>query len=138
MIDPPVWAKDPLERGRVAAIDVFRKRRMEEPLEDYLAAFDGYRGIIEALFESTADLTALDQRQRAIVSDAKLFHALRYLPGPPISADDLKTVADAVLTPARLKEDASMAGRKPCRSFRRQCSVASTNSTTSKMRRSAA
>jgi hypothetical protein len=84
---------------------------MEEPLEDYLEAFDAYRGIIEELLESTVDLTELDQQQLAIISDTKLFHALRYLPGPPISADDLKSVADAVLTPAKLKQDMPMVGR---------------------------
>ena len=100
-----------LKEDRYAAIEVFRKRRVEEPLEDYLEAFDSYQGIIENLLESTVDLAELDTQSLEIIKDRKLFHALRYLPGPPISADDLKTVADAVLTPAKLVEDLPMAAR---------------------------
>lgn len=111
MIRPPAWTKEQLELGRTTAIEVFRRRRVEEPLEDYLEAFDAYQGIIEELLETTVDLTELDRQQLAIVKNRKLFHALRYLPGPPISADDLKTVADAVLTSAKLVHDVDMVGR---------------------------
>ena len=44
MIDPPQWAKEHLEADRIKAIELFRKERMEEPLEDYLEAFDQYQG----------------------------------------------------------------------------------------------
>lgn len=111
MIKAPIWTREQLERDRVAGIEDFRRRRMEEPLEDYLEAFDKYQGIVEGLLESTLDLACLDQQRLAIVRNRQLFHALRYLPGPPISADDLKTVADAVLAPARLKGDADMTQR---------------------------
>ena len=111
MIKAPVWTEAQLKEGRDAAIEVFRKRRVEEPLEDYLEAFDSYQGIIENLLESTVDLAELDKQSLEIIKDRQLFHALRYLPGPPISADDLKTVADAVLTPAKLKADLPMAKR---------------------------
>lgn len=111
MIKAPVWTKAQLEEQRVIGIEDFRKRRMEEPLEDYLEAFDKYQGIVEELLESTVDLTELKEQQLAVITDRSLFHALRYLPGPPISADDLKTVADAVLTPAKLKADVPMAQR---------------------------
>ena len=42
MIDPPQWAKEQLEAVRIKAIELFGKERMEEPLEDYLEAFDQY------------------------------------------------------------------------------------------------
>lgn len=82
---------------------------MEEPLEEYLEAFDSYQGVIEDLLESTVDLKELDSQLIEVVTDKKLLEALRYLPGPPISADDLKTLADAVLTPSRLRADPTMA-----------------------------
>jgi hypothetical protein len=108
MIRPPTWTDEQLEEARTAAIEVFRKRRMEEPLEEYLEAFDAYQGVIETLLESTVDLSELDSQLIDVVTDNKLLEALRYLPGPPISADDLKTLADAVLTPSRLRADPKM------------------------------
>lgn len=109
MIKAPTWTVDQLIEGRTAAIEVFRKRRMEEPLEEYLEAFDAYQGVIETLLESTVDLTELDSQLIDVVTDKKFLEALRYLPGPPISADDLKTLADAVLTPSRLRANPAMA-----------------------------
>jgi XamI restriction endonuclease len=109
MIDAPVWTSDELKQESLRAIEVFRKRRIEEPLEDYLEAFDEYQGVIEELLESTVDLSNLDTQFIEVVTDPNLLEALRYLAGPPISEDDLKTVAEAVLTPARLKSDEAMA-----------------------------
>lgn len=108
MIDAPTWSDAQLERGRTAAIEIFRKRRMEEPLEEYLEAFEGYQGVIEDLLESTVDLSQLDNQLTEIVTDPKFLEALRYLPGPPISADDLQTLADAVLTPSTLRANPAM------------------------------
>jgi hypothetical protein len=109
MIDAPVWTSDELTQESLKAIEVFRKRRIEEPLEDYLEAFDEYQGVIEDLLESTVDLSNLDTQFIEVVTDPSLLEALRYLAGPPISEDDLKTVAEAVLTPGRLKNDETMA-----------------------------
>lgn len=108
MIKAPTWTDEELEAGRKAAIEVFRKRRMEEPLEEYLEAFDQYQGVIEDLLESTVDLKDLDSQLIDVVTDEALLRALRYLPGPPISADDLKTLAEAVLTPSRLRAKPEM------------------------------
>jgi hypothetical protein len=111
MIDAPVWTADELMAESARSIEVFRKRRMEEPLEDYLEAFDQYQGIVEDLLESTVDLTDLKAPLIDVVTDPKLLHALRYLAGPPISEDDLETVAEAALKPASLKADSAMAQR---------------------------
>lgn len=105
MISAPVWTDDQLKTARLAAIEVFRKERMEEPLEQYLEAFDKYQGIIETLLESTVDLTALDSQLIDVVTDKNLLETLRYLPGPPISHDDLKVLADATLSPKRLRDN---------------------------------
>jgi hypothetical protein len=107
-VDAPVWTADELRHESLRAIDVFRKRRIEEPLEEYLEAFDEYQGHVEELLESTVDLSNMQAQLLEVVTDPNLLHALRYLAGPPISEDDLKTVAEAVLTPARLKSDAMM------------------------------
>ena len=60
MIDPPIWTREQLDADRLTAISIFRKVRMEGPLEDYLEAFDKYQGYIEELLETTVDLAQLD------------------------------------------------------------------------------
>ena len=108
---PPPWTNEELEAERVKAIDKFRTRRMEEPLEEYLLAFDDYQGTVEELLESTVDLSADANTLVGVVTEPQLLEAFRYLSGPPISEDDLKVLAEAVLTPNRLKKNAAMAKR---------------------------
>jgi hypothetical protein len=68
---------------------------MEEPLEDYLQAFDEYKGHIEGLLETTADLAQLESQALKVLTDLRLRAAFRYLAAPPISEDDLKVLAEA-------------------------------------------
>ena len=95
MIDPPFWTKDQLNEERIKAIGIFRKERMEEPLEDYLQAFDTYQDHIETLLETTVDLSQLEDQALEVLSDYHLQAAFRYLAAPPISDDDLKVLAEA-------------------------------------------
>jgi hypothetical protein len=95
LIEPPVWTDDLLEAARIKAIAAFSKERLEEPLEDYLEAFDEYQGHVEEVLEATVDLTELDTTALDVLCDARLLEAFRYLAGPPISEDDLKVLADA-------------------------------------------
>jgi hypothetical protein len=75
-------------------------------LEDYLEAFDECLGNVEDLFEATIDLSELDETAIQFLTDQKLFGVFRYLPGPPISDDDLKTVAEVQsLNAAQLRND---------------------------------
>ena len=94
MIDPPLWSDEELDEARVEAILAFSKDRLEEPLEDYLEAFDEYQGFVEEILEMTVDLTDIDDNALEILSNPKLQDVFRYLAAPPISADDLKTLAD--------------------------------------------
>ncbi len=68
---------------------------MEEPLEDYLEAFDEYQGHIEEMLETTVDLSQLESTALDVLTDPNLLNVFRYLAGPPISQDDLKVLADA-------------------------------------------
>jgi hypothetical protein len=111
-VTPPRWNDEEFETARQEAIRVFRDRRMQEPLEQYLEAFEARRDAVENLIESTVDLTTLLDQAADLLSDGDLLTAVRYLAGPPISADDLKTLADdASLAPGRLKGDPEMARR---------------------------
>lgn len=93
------------------AIELFRQQRMAEPLEDYLAAFDEVRVTVEDLLEETVDLSRLREDAVDTLTDAARQEAVRYLSGPPISADDLKVVAEAVLSSRALAADTAMAVR---------------------------
>ncbi len=67
---------------------------MQEPLEDYLEAFDEYQGHVEELLETTVDLAQFSDHAFEIVTNPRLLEAFRYLAAPPISSDDLKILAD--------------------------------------------
>jgi len=107
VIDPPHWTKEQLDTDRIKAISIFRKERMEEPLEDYLEAFDEYQGYIEELLETTVDLSQLEGTALDVLADPHLLEVFRYLAAPPISQDDLKVLAEAPsLSSGRLRSSA--------------------------------
>jgi hypothetical protein len=111
-VDPPRWTESELEVARQAAIEAFRLERLQEPLEAYLEAFDEYRGAVEDLLEATVDLTQISDAAVQVLTDPALLEAVRYLAGPPISADDLKVVANVEsLAAARLRADPEMTQR---------------------------
>lgn len=112
LVVPPLWTREELEASRVQAIEIFRRQRMEEPLEEYLEAFDECQGKVEELLETTVDLVALEQHALAILSDRKLLEAFRYLAGPFISLDDLKTLSEAgSLSRKALEADEALVSR---------------------------
>src|ERR1017187_7410581 len=88
MTAPPVWTSEELERERLRAIEVFRRERMEEPLEDYLESFDRYQGFVEELLETTIDLSEWDMAALEVLTEPNLLEAFRYIAAPPISEDD--------------------------------------------------
>ena len=111
MILPPRWTREQLQAGLQRAKEIFRQERMEEPLEAYLGAFERYQGFVENLLETSIDLTELEKTAVDILTDPQLLEAFRYLAGPPLSQDDLKTLSEAVLSPGRLRSDPAMVRR---------------------------
>jgi XamI restriction endonuclease len=111
MLPPPFWEVQDLTKERFSAQDIFRRERMQEPLEHYLEEFERYQGVVEELLETTVDLSSLDETAIAVLTDAGLLEAFRYLSGPPISQDDLKVLADTTLSPSRLRTNTEMVKR---------------------------
>lgn len=72
MIEPPVWSSERLEADRLKAIAAFLKERLEEPLEDYLEAFDEYQGYVEEVLETTVDLSDLEGPALDLLSEPHL------------------------------------------------------------------
>lgn len=107
MIDPLRWTKDELERDRLIAIERFREERMREPLERYLELFDKRRGDVEDLLETLLDIDLSkvgDDAVVAVLTNPALLEVFRYLPGPPISRDDLEVLAQTSLTRTNLAD----------------------------------
>jgi hypothetical protein len=112
MIPPPRWTSDHLEQRRKEAVANFRRVRLEEPLEAYLEFFDRYQGMFEELLELTVDLSQIGAHGLHILTQDKLIEAVRYLAGPPISTDDLKTLSEAeTLNESALRKNPDLVNR---------------------------
>ena len=111
LVDPPRWSELELERERRKAVEIFRNERLTEPLERYLQAFDDYTASIEQLLHDTSDLRSLHDVAQEVLCNAELLEAVRYLAGPPVSADDLMELAETQLTVSRLRDDPVAAKR---------------------------
>jgi hypothetical protein len=106
------WTEEELETDLRTAMDRFRRARLEEPLEEYLNHFEDAQDTVDELIETTVDLTALEEQALLILSDPKLLDGFRYLAGPPISKDDLKTLVDTnSLSPKTLQNNPDLVER---------------------------
>jgi hypothetical protein len=108
---PPRWSSGQLDRGVATAVESFRRRRVQEPLAQYLAHFDECLETVEELLELTVDLEQLEPRALEVLGEPRLLEALRYLAGPAVSGDDLRVLAQASLAPTRLRGDPEAARR---------------------------
>jgi len=109
---PPVWSEKQLEKDIDKAIALFRKERIEEPLELYLEFFERFQSAFEDLLEQTVDLSKLEENALEILSNKDSLDAFRYLAGPPISFDDLKVLSDTnSLSPKKLESDPDLVKR---------------------------
>lgn len=109
MIPPPAWTSEQLEAARLRSAEYFREGRHTEPLESYLDIFDQYQGVVEEVLEETVDLTRVEQAAEALFTDKRKQEVLRYVSGPPVSEDDLKTLVQSnSLAPARIRSDPAL------------------------------
>lgn len=106
------WTAAEILRDAGLARDEFRARRFGEPRSRYLQSFAEYERAnrwllprLQSLLAERPDATVLAE----VLRDDALATALRYIGGPPISLDDLKTLADSRLTPSAIAADAEQA-----------------------------
>jgi len=88
---PPVWTLNSLQREAERAVDIFRKSRDSEPVDLYLEFYEAARNDVEDVMELTVDLDDLVSEASVILSSASYRYVMRYLVGPAISEDDLRT-----------------------------------------------
>jgi hypothetical protein len=91
--DPKKWTRDELADARLLAIADFIAGRTAEGGGTYTTFMADTRAQVEALFAATNNLRSLTAA--TLLGDVTLAGPLRYLAGPPISADDLSVMADA-------------------------------------------
>lgn len=112
LVAAPSWDDERLEADRTKAIETFREERLTEPLEAYLDVFESYRDAFDDLLETTVDLTLLADNAVEVLTDERFLEAVRYLAAPPMSTDDLVTLAEAPsLAPKVIKADPELAQR---------------------------
>lgn len=107
---PPWWEPEDFQRDLDQAIEIFREQRLMEPAEKYREEFEAQAGLVDDLLQRTDNLVeTLSGEPGAaseLLADPKTRAVLRYLAGPPISEDDLKTLADVPsLAAARVSGD---------------------------------
>ena len=97
---PPRWSDERLEAMRRQATADFVVSRLQEGSDRYRPTLARCREAVGRLFEATNNLRALPGGA-ALAADASLLTPARYLGGPPVSEDDLDTLADAKVAKRR-------------------------------------
>ena len=102
------WSVSELSSDAAAAVAEFRARRLGEPLARYLAAFDltyeANKALIGRLGEILRDTGASHDVLASLWASESGRTAFRYLGAPPISTDDLETLAEARLSVASAQD----------------------------------
>jgi hypothetical protein len=138
MQSPPTWSESQIITEAAKARAIFRAELLTEPLERWQRVTSRYRAAFDRLFSqhNIANIDTLTPTQIADIFAAKvtkiqpppkgsklspedeklrkenLGAPLRYLAGPPISADDLTVLAEVTsIAPATLKKDPEGAAR---------------------------
>lgn len=112
MNSTPRWSSEELQRDAREAKAIFRRERLDEPLEQYSKFFRTFVPVFEALVGRVGDFSAVDPTTLAeIVRNKDDRTAFRYLAGPPISEDDLRTLAETTLSAAALRRNPDEAHR---------------------------
>jgi hypothetical protein len=114
MITPPRWTEQQLATDAETATIAFRNERLDEPLELYSRHFESFsavfRNIVDRLPELKGEPFSSDMIAD-LMRDGDTRRAFCYLTAPPISEDDLKTLAEASLAPKALKAQPDSARR---------------------------
>lgn len=103
------WTPQDIEAEVIAARNEFRARRLGEPVDRYLAAYDASLPHAEVLIgdlqSALAGGAAGGELLKRLWATEAGRTAFRYLGAPPISEDDLETLAEAKFSPAAVGDD---------------------------------
>ena len=114
LTDPPRWTSEEFDEQGELARQIFRSQRLNESQGVYSETFAQCLEYVNELFDKTENLSLLQVQPGALTFDPgllevlanpQLLEALRYVVGPPISADDLAELADTSLAAGVLLDD---------------------------------
>jgi hypothetical protein len=108
---PKHWTLDELKADAATAAATFRRKRLDEPLGLYTSFFDAFCPVFRSLVEQLPALRSDERVLPGLLTTDDARTAFRYLGAPPISEDDLKTLAESKLCAARLRDDLEQARR---------------------------
>jgi hypothetical protein len=111
MQQPRQWTLDELGTDAAAAADAFRRQRLDEPLGLYTSFFEVFCPVFRSLVAQLPTLRRDESALPDLMTTDNARTAFRYLGAPPISEDDLKTLAESTLTPGKLRDDPEEARR---------------------------
>ena len=118
--DPPRWTTAEFDEQRELAREIFRSQRLNESQGIYSDTFAQCLEYVNELLDKTDHLSRLKARSGTsavdpelldVLASPDLLEALRYVVGPPVSADDLAELADTTLAPGVLLSDPDASGR---------------------------
>lgn len=108
-VQPPRWSLARIEADVELSKARFREQRLDEPLDDFLTAFEEYRRVVDELLELTLDLSQLRELAPQVVLNQEYLTVVRALSSPIISLDDMKTLSDCTLSKRQLTKDDGVA-----------------------------
>ncbi|MDR3203104.1 MAG: XamI family restriction endonuclease [Bifidobacteriaceae bacterium] len=98
MISPPQWRPEQLASDRAKAIGLFRAQRATESVDTYLAFYQAAYQVFAEMMADTDNLRQAREMATAILTVKDRQDLARFIASPPLSADDLKTLADTSLS----------------------------------------
>lgn len=113
---PPRWDDDELERDRQRAIQRFVEWRRGEGTRQYATIAAEHDALVQLLFDETDDLFAVTGD--VFLRSPKLLAISRFLAGPPLSDDDLQTLAAGKLSLRRPQVDVAERAAEIVRALR--------------------
>ena len=120
LTDPPRWTTAEFDEQRELAREIFRSQRLNESQGIYSDTFAQCLEYVNDLLDKTDHLSRLQARSGTsafdpelldVLASPDLLEALRYVVGPPVSADDLAELADTTLASGVLLSDPDASGR---------------------------
>lgn len=106
MSEPRRWTLAELERDVEEATSAFREERLKESLNQYSEFFEHFSSVFRDLVDRLPALARGEDSADALVEILRTPDprtALRYLAAPPVSEDDLRTLAKTKLSATALK-----------------------------------
>ena len=114
MSEPRRWTLAELERDAEEATSVFREARLKESLNQYSEFFERFSSVFRDLVDRLPSLARGEDSADTLVEILRTADprtALRYLAAPPVSDDDLRTLAKTTLSATALQNTPENARR---------------------------